>query len=36
MPTRITHHQFYNYGGFSNPRLFRRGRGDGWTYWEIL
>lgn len=32
--TQITKDQFYKLGGFSNPRLFRRGAGEGWTYWQ--
>lgn len=36
--TRITKREFYDMGGFSNPRLFRRQRKSGaWQYymaWE--
>lgn len=26
---------FYKAGGLSNPSLFRRISGGGWTYWQI-
>lgn len=31
---RISKADFYGYGGFANPRLFRKMRGGAWTYWE--
>lgn len=31
---QVTKDAWYRSGGFSNPRLFRRGVSDGWTYWE--
>lgn len=30
---RITREQFYGYGGFSNPDLFRRMRSGSWCYY---
>ena len=30
---RLSKAQFYRYGGFANPRQFRRMRGGAWTYW---
>jgi hypothetical protein len=33
--TKITKEQFYSYGGFANPKLFRKQDGDGWSYWEM-
>lgn len=35
MYTQLNKDAWYRYGGFSNPRLFRRGCGDGWTYWSM-
>jgi hypothetical protein len=32
--TRITRKQFYDGGGFSNPRMVRVQRGHAWAYFE--
>lgn len=32
---RLSKYQFYRYGGFANPRQFRRMRGRTWTYWSF-
>lgn len=33
--TRISRVEFYRDGGFANPRLFRKGVGNGWSYWRM-
>lgn len=33
---RLTKRAWVAAGGLQNPRLFRRKRGAGWTYWEAL
>lgn len=34
-PRRISKRAFYNDGGFSNPRHFRKMCSGSWTYWEL-
>jgi hypothetical protein len=33
---RITKREFYQGGGFANPRYYRKMVGDKWTYWEVV
>ena len=33
--TKISRRNFYANGGFSNPRHYRRGTRQGWTYWRL-
>lgn len=33
---RITRHQFYAKGAFSNSRLVRKQAGSSWSYWERI
>jgi len=28
--------EFYARGGFSNPKLFRKQRGNGWAYYSLI
>lgn len=35
MYTQLSKDAWYDRGGFANPLLFRRGCGDGWTYWSM-
>lgn len=30
----ISKREFYRRGGFSNPKLFRKQRGNGWSYYS--
>lgn len=32
---KISKREFYDRGGFSNPKLFRKDNGKGWVYFMI-
>lgn len=33
--TQITKREFVADGGLSNPKLARKGRAGGWSYWRL-
>lgn len=33
--TKISRAEFYRLGGFSNPDLFRKQRGNSWEYFRV-
>lgn len=36
MVARISKEEWYRRGGLANPDLFRKMRGNAWTYWVVL